>query len=536
MMMRTLRRFVKPAVAKPVSHPGTYDEVDAYIERQMHRLNIPGVSLAIVEGDQVTHLRGFGQARPGGEAPSPQTSFLIGSLTKSFTALAVMQLVAAGKIELDAPVQRYLPWFRVADPQASAQMTVRHLLNQTSSLSTSCGWIPLADFDHSPDACERQARALSTLKLTRPPGAAHEYSNTNYNLLGLIIEAASGESYEAYVKSHIFAPLEMRHSDTAQSEAKQNGLAVGHRYWFWFPFAVPHLATPRGSLPSGQLISSAEDMAHYLIAHLNEGRYGNARLLSPASIAELHHGVAAVNFRGTLISHYGMGWYEEAHGRMRIVWHSGTVPDFASFMALLPEQKKGVVLLINADHFMMNPVLTEIGLGMASLLAGQHYPDPSISRDVEGPRPEPAEGPRPEPVEGAAPSPFGFSFIPFVPWAMRALLLIPLLQIAGVALTLRRLGRWRQDPQHRPSRGRLWGLHILLPLIPNLSFAALSSRLLTSKLLGFFLLFVPDFSWLALLCGGFAGIWAFLRTGLILKGSRKAPGARGPHEDVAPLV
>ncbi len=80
------------------------------------------------------HLRGFGRARPGGEAPTPQTPFFIGSLTKSFTALAVMQLVEAGKVELDAPVQRYLPWFRVADPQASAQMTVRHLLNQTSGL------------------------------------------------------------------------------------------------------------------------------------------------------------------------------------------------------------------------------------------------------------------------------------------------------------------------------------------------------------------------------------------------------------------
>ena len=87
----------------------------------MRRLHIPGVSLAIVEGDRIVHLRGFGKARPGGEAPTPQTPFFIGSLTKSFTALAVMQLVEAGKIELDAPVQRYLPWFRVADPAGSAR-------------------------------------------------------------------------------------------------------------------------------------------------------------------------------------------------------------------------------------------------------------------------------------------------------------------------------------------------------------------------------------------------------------------------------
>ena len=156
----TLRVFAKRASAKPVTDSASYyDEIDAYVEQQMHRLKMPGVSLAIVEGDKIVHLRGFGQARPDGEAPTPQTPFFIGSLTKSFTALAVMQLVEAGKIDLDAPVQRYLPWFRVADPQASAQMTVRHLLNQTSGLPTSSGEIQLADFDNRPGATERQARA-----------------------------------------------------------------------------------------------------------------------------------------------------------------------------------------------------------------------------------------------------------------------------------------------------------------------------------------------------------------------------------------
>jgi CubicO group peptidase (beta-lactamase class C family) len=119
----------------------SYADIDAYVESQMRRLHIPGASLAIVEGDRIVYLRGFGRARPAGEIPTPQTPFFIGSLTKSITALAVMQLVEAGKIELDAPVQRYLPWFRVADPQASAQMTVRHLLNQTSICRCRSGWL-----------------------------------------------------------------------------------------------------------------------------------------------------------------------------------------------------------------------------------------------------------------------------------------------------------------------------------------------------------------------------------------------------------
>jgi len=201
--------FSKPSSAETTSSSAPFDAIDAYIERQMRRLRVPGVSLAIVEGDRTVHTRGFGQARPNGETPTPRTPFFIGSLTKSFTALAVMQLVEAGQIELDASIQRYLPWFRLADPQASAQITVRHLLNQTSGLPTLAGEIPLADFDNSPNAAERQERALASLALVHPVGAAFEYSNSNYNLLGLIIEAADGESYADYVQTHIFTPLDM---------------------------------------------------------------------------------------------------------------------------------------------------------------------------------------------------------------------------------------------------------------------------------------------------------------------------------------
>ena len=260
----------------------SFTAVDAYVEAQMRRLHIPGASLAVVEGERIMHLRGFGRARPGGEPPAPQTPFFIGSLTKSFTALAVMQFVEAGKLALDAPVRRYLPWFRVADRRASAKMTVRHLLNQTSGLPSLPGEILLTDFDDRPDATERQARALRTLKLSHPVGKVCEYSNLNYNLLGLVVEAVSGESYADAIRKHIFAPLEMRHSFTSKAEAQAGRLAMGHRHWFGFPVPAPDLPVPRGSLPSGQLISCAEDMAHYLIAHLNGGHYGCLLYTSPS--------------------------------------------------------------------------------------------------------------------------------------------------------------------------------------------------------------------------------------------------------------
>jgi CubicO group peptidase (beta-lactamase class C family) len=485
MMALILRGLARPASAKPAAYSRAYDAIDGYIEGQMRRLNIPGASLAIVEGDRITHVRGFGRARPGGETPSPQTPFFIGSLTKSFTALAVMQLVEAGKVELDAPVQRYLRWFRMADPQASAQITVRHLLNQTSGITQPAGIAPLAIFDNRPYAVERQARALATRKLARPPGSGFEYSNANYNLLGLVIEAASGETYEAYIQRHIFNPLEMRHSYTSKEAAKQDGLAVGHQYWFVTPIAMPDLPVPRGSLPAGQLISSAEDMAHYLSAHLNQGNYGGTQILSPKGIAELHRPAAKVMGLVSEIGDYGMGWIIEETGQGRRITHKGTCPDFFAYMALLPGPKRGIILLANANQLLMDSALLEVGNGAASLLAGSQAAPKSTSLDV-------------------------------IPWALRSLLLIPLLQIAGVAATLLILRRWRRDPALRPGGVNLWGRHILLPLIPNLFLAAIPIALLASGLLRSLMLFMPDISWIALICGGFAGIWAFLRTGLIL--------------------
>ena len=478
------RRVARPAPLKSSPNHGAYDSIDAFIEKQMRRLSIPGASFAIVAGDQIVHCQGLGQARPGGEAPTPQTPFFIGSLTKSITATAVMQLVEAGQIVLDAPVQRYLPWFLVADAKESAQMTVRHLLNQTSGLPMSAGMVTLRDFDRSPNAAERHARTLATLGLAHPVGTVCEYCNLNYDLLGLIIETASGETYPSYIQSHILTPLGMSHTYTSKAAAQPDGLAVGHRYWFGLPVPVRDLPVPEGSLASGQLISTAEDMTHYLIAHLNGGRYGGVQILSEAGIAEMHHGVAEYVKFGVSSGRYGMGWFVDDASPVKTLTHGGNVPDFSAYMGLLPEQKKGMILLINADHYGLPPILAEVGWGATALLAGQP----------------------PTPVR-----------LGFMPWLMRALLLIPLLQIVDVLGTLHLVRRWRQDPHSRPSQGRFCWRHILLPLIPNLSLAAFPIYLWASKMLGFYRLFMPDLAWIAMICGGFAGIWAFLRTGLLLR-------------------
>jgi hypothetical protein len=256
------------------------------------------------------------------------------------------------------------------------------------------------------------------------------------------------------------------------------------------PFAAPNMPLAQGGLAGGGLISCAEDLARYMIALLNGGRYGDVQILSSAGIDELQRGVGEVNAFGLSLGHYGMGWFVGTIGKTTLVWHGGTLPDFAAHMALLPEQEKGVVLLYNACHHWMNPVLADLGNGVAAMLAGE--------------------------------SPTPLPFFHVVPWALRGQVLLPFLQVLGAAATLRQVRRWRQDPASRPSDGRKWGLHVLLPLIPNL-LLALTLIPMLGKRRGYLMLYKPDSSWIAWICGSFALVWSFLRTGLILQACGRSP-------------
>jgi CubicO group peptidase (beta-lactamase class C family) len=476
--------FNKTVNTKPGPKPASFAGIEAFIEGQIRRLRIPGAALAVVEGGQIVHMRGFGLDRPGGKTPLPHTPFFIGSLTKSFTALALMQLVEAGKVELDAPVRCYLPWFRLADVQASTNITVRHLLNQTSGLPMSAGMKTLANKGNQPNTVMNLAQMFSTIRPNHPAGEVCEYCNLNYDLVGLIIEVVSNEKYADYIQNHIFIPLGMNHSYTSKTAAKQNGLAVGHRYWFGIPFPAPNLPVPQESIASGQLISCAEDMARYLMTHLNDGRYGNAQILSKNGMDTLHQGAKEYVMMGISSGRYAMGWFVDEKKTLKILSHGGNVPEYSAYMGFLPEQRKGLILLINADHYGLPPILGEVGWGATVLLAGKQ------------------------------PDPIGLGFIP---WVMRSLVIIPLVQIISLVTTLYTIHSWRQNPESRPKREKLWGKHLILPIIPNLVLAVTPIYFLSKKILGYLRLFMPDVYWTALISGGFAGISVLLRIGLILR-------------------
>jgi len=313
------------------------DAIDTYVVEQMRSARIPGMAVAIVEGDRVVHLKSFGRADPSGRPVTPQTPFLIGSVTKSITSLAVLQLVDQHRVELDAPVQRYLPWFRTADSSASARITVRHLLTMTSGLPLSYEtqlWTANDD-----GALERLVRHLKFTDLTGPPGHSFGYSNANYETLGLIVQAVSGVPYEDYVQRHVFTPLGMRNSFTSQEAAVRHGMASGHRWWFGVPVAAT-FPYNRSELPAGFVFASAEDMAHYMIAEINDGRFGSESVLSPRGMV-LRHTPAPPK-------RYGFGWeYARSNGRT-LINHDGGTANFQSSLFIDPEARVGVFVAANA--------------------------------------------------------------------------------------------------------------------------------------------------------------------------------------------
>jgi len=339
-----------------------FTAIDAYVTEQMDNLGIPGMALGIVQDDQITHLQGFGVADSSGREVTPQTPFYIGSVTKSFTALAVMQLVEAGKINLDTPVQTYLPWFELADKDASAKITVRNLLNHTSGISTKDGNRFLA----SQQGLEETVRGLNIIHLTQPIGTTYQYSGLNYTIAGLIVEQVSGQSYGDYVTQRIFGPLDMRHSYASHTPALANGLSEGHHYMFGHAFKREYDAPPSG-VPEGFLIASVEDMTHYVIAQLNDGRYGDLSILSPQGIAEMH--APAISTGGD--EHYAMGWVVGTADGIPIIQHAGDTGHFHSIVVLMPDRSSGFILLANASGFEQIGQVDAIAGGIFYLLNGK---------------------------------------------------------------------------------------------------------------------------------------------------------------------
>lgn len=475
------------AAAPPAATDPDFAAIDAFVEAERQAQAIPGVAVGIVHDGEIVHLQGFGTADAGGRPVTPTSIFQVASATKSFTATAVMQLVEAGAVELDAPVQRYLPSFRVADATASAQITVRHLLTHTSGISGSSRLEGDVTFstDVSDEALENVVSSLRSEELISAPGEAYSYSNFGYATLGLIVQTVSGQPFDDYMREHVFGPLGMTQTRMfARGDSAPADAVSGHRFWFGMPAAadVPY---PRGLRPAGGMLSSAADMSRFLAAYLASGEYADGRILSAASIKQIETPFAPEGVRGAST---GLGWDIGPANGMQIVQKNGDAPNFHSNILLVPDASWGVVLLENAEPFVTKALgrdrrIDNMASGVASLLDGQQPPPPA---------------------SGTA-----------LLILYGALVGIVLVQVLGISFSVRKLHAWRTGSRRPPAgRGRQ-ALDIGLPLTTNLLWAVLvlvGLPLVLSMSLATAVLVMPDLASLLVASGVVALLWGIGRT------------------------
>lgn len=408
-----------PASAAQSATPGVvdFDAVDTFVEAQMSRHGIPGVALALIEDGRVTYTQGYGEARAG-QPMTAETPMPIASISKTFTAVAVLHMVEQGRIVLDAPVTTYLPWFEVADPGASQTITIRELLNQTSGLyDLGYGRVLPTDTSLIDDV-----RDLRHAKLSTAPGERFQYFNPNYTVLALVVEEVSGMSYAEVVAESILDPLGMAQS-TADWDDNIGKMAEGHIKLFGFaiPQTPPHRPAATGA---DNVISTATDLASFLIA-VGLPNMREASLLKEGTFETMH---AQPDVEGP---GYAMGWeLSEFRGEL-VGGHGGNGVAFSGSMAILTDQGSGYVLLMNQDHLIQSMLeRPQFHEGILNLLTGQEAHSDWLGMRIYG----------------------GGLLLAFAVW---------------LGLTIRsfvRLRGWREQSRNRSARSLVWniGSHFLL--------------------------------------------------------------------------
>lgn len=309
--------------------------VDTYLEEQTDA-GLPGAAVAITQGNRVVYVRGYGHDSTGAEITG-ETPFRVASLSKSFTAFAVMQLVEAGQLRLDDPVKRHLPAFTPDDHRAD-QITVRHLLSQTSGLADR-GFPEISR--PQPSSLAGAVARLDHARLVADPGTQWNYHNPNYHVAARLVEVVSGVPFGEYLRRHIFEPLAMSATTTtATDDQPVAGLADG--YLFAYGQSVSTPAPGYFVSGSGGIVSTASDLAKWLAMQNNNGRAANGtRLLSPSGVAELHTSAEPGG--------YALGWDTDgpaAHPTE--ISHGGTQYTFSAHQTLLPDSGYGIAVLFNS--------------------------------------------------------------------------------------------------------------------------------------------------------------------------------------------
>ncbi|MFL6247188.1 MAG: serine hydrolase [Thermoanaerobaculia bacterium] len=326
-------------------------ELDAYIENARRQWDVPGLAVTVVQDGKVLAAKGYGVRTLGKpERVDENTVFDMASLTKSFTAAAIASLVDEGKMTWDDPVRRHLPRFELADPYRTQHATIRDLLAHRLGLDSNNWAFVFTGYDTT-----ELLRRMRYLRERQPFRAGTMvYSNLGYTAAGEAAAAAAGVPYVDLIRKRLIEPLGMSDSTVGVQHDTSANHADGHT--FVDGKHVPIRANKAmNTLPANAVNSTAKDMAKWLLFQLGDGMWEGKRILSAASMREMHEPQmiipTTVEMRKARDVHhfaaYAMGWQVMDFRGRKMFWHSGNADGMPSYMAILPEQKIGLCVMIN---------------------------------------------------------------------------------------------------------------------------------------------------------------------------------------------
>jgi CubicO group peptidase (beta-lactamase class C family) len=333
--------------------------IDAIMREAIKAWHVPGAALAIVRHGKVAYLHGYGVKEWGGEEQvTPDTLFPIASCTKAFTTTAMAMLVDQGKVHWDDPVRKHVGFFRLADPLADANVTLRDLVTHRTGLAShDLLWY------RSPWSRDEIIRRIGRAPLQNSFRSTFQYQSTMFSAAGVAVESASKTPWEEIIQKRIFEPLEMKSSTfTTTAAVKAADYASPHRRNSRGEPEVIHRYSMTSPDPAGSIHSNARDLSQWVLFQLGDGSFRGKRLVSAKNLAETHSPQMVIRMEGpardmnphTHQMNYGMGWVLQDYRGKFLVSHAGAIDGFRAHITLVPDAKLGLVLLNNLHGTQMN--------------------------------------------------------------------------------------------------------------------------------------------------------------------------------------
>lgn len=348
--------LAQTAIAQLAPHPGAYEKIlSTKIDSILSESGIPSISISLFKGDSIIWSQAFGYTNVKKKVPASSASiYSTGSNFKFVTATAVMQLAEAGKLDLDDPINKYLGESAIADLSSEGTpVSFRHLLSHHSGLEGPIEIVPLWE-RKVPKTLEEIAPQVSAKK---QPGSEYKYCNHCYAMVGLAIEKITGKSFEEYIVQNILEPLNID-SKGPISPTPRMVEELALPYTIKNKKAVPEHQSRFDVFPAGDIYLSSEEMAKFLVAQLNGGKYKGKSILKEASLALMQEPQFGSN--------YGLGTRVLEKPGKKYLFHTGQVPGFSTYFIVETSSKTGVYLAANAGS--VQDILMEIAELALSLL------------------------------------------------------------------------------------------------------------------------------------------------------------------------